>query len=702
MEDLINYLYILKKRWLIASVIFISVLVAGYLRAEKEVPLYRAKGQILAQANETSPYGYNLPQSLKSEKNLYNELTIIKSENLAETVIRDLNLDMNVSQILGSFNILNPNYTEILEFSYISVDPKQAARIVNSWMENYVNLNEKALLSENLSLKTFLEQQIPKSREDLKSASEELKLFKQKNRILDIQIEATATTSAINKLANQIDGIKVTLAAENTRLRSFEQVFGTSNSEDAIFSTFLGESPLASSMLKELQKLRNDIENQRLRFEDNHPQIIILQKQETILRRQIQEYLGKIFVGNSNRLQRYNNIDDILQPGVIQKELVQEYWNLQKNIRVLRKQLQALEELYSFYKQRINQIPELEFQQRQLEREIAAREKIIDSLIESNQEQQLALNKKTSNLKLIQYAKVPEKSFSNKKSQILVQTLITAVLISYFGAYIIDRLDDKITSLEDIQKIFDSPVLGRIPKFSKTNNIRKQGKFSQIPVMDCPNSTTSEAFRMLFAGVGFIQSKGNLKSISISSSMPNEGKSIVSANLALVGAEVGFKVLLIDTDLRKPSQSSLWNIKQKKGLVNFLKGEIDIKELPFVSTANNLDVVVAGTTESNPLTLIVSEKMTNLLTYCQEKYDLIIIDSPPLTIGAEISILAKQVDGLLMITRPANLTRSAVQSSKEIINQSELKLMGLVLNCLSSKDKYGYYDISYYYRKKIK
>lgn len=702
MNDLLNYFQILKRRWLIASSIFICVLFLGYSRAEKEVPLYRAKGQMLSQTRETIPYSPDVSESLAPlvfQKNLANELTLIRSENLAKSVIKDLNLNLTVSEILENFSVFNPKDTDILEFSYISDDPQKASTIVNSWMENYVKLDEETVLSENVSLKTFLEEQIPKSRKELESASRRLKSFKQNNRILDIQVEASATTSALNELAQQIDTIKVELSAEKTNLQELEKVFGVSNSDNAILSTFVAESPLAGSMLEELQKLKNEIENEKLRFGEDHPKIIKLRKKETILRRQIEDYISKIFVGDINRLQKYGNADQILQPGTVQKGLVQEYWNLKRNIQVLNKKLQSLEELYSSYKQKVDQIPELEFQQKQLEREVVAREKILANLIESNQEQQLALNKKPTNLKLVQYADIPEESFSDQKRLKIFQSIIGAVLAGSLGAYIVDRLDDKIKSLEDFQNILDFPILGRIPQFSKTDNIGEENKFSQIPVIDSPKSLSSEAFRMLFAAISFIQSQKNIKSIAISSSMPNEGKSTISANLALVGAEIGLKVLLIEADLRKPSQSSIFNIKQQKGLVDFLKGEIDIHNLPFVSTANSLDILFAGTKEFNPLSLIVSEKMTDLLAYCHKNYDLIIIDSPPITMSAESSILAKKVDGFLMVARPSKVTRSAVESSKEIIQQSELKLQGLILNCISSNDGYGYYNNYYYYQK---
>ena len=695
MQELIGYLQILRRRWLIALAVFVSVLIFGFVRANKEVPLYKAKGQILV-FNKPLPYSDKFAHVLE-KKNLANELALIKSENLAEVVTNNLNLNSSVSNLLRQFNVINPEGTDILDFSYVSRDPQEAATILNAWMESYVKLDQQTVLSENLALQTFLARQIPESRENLELAAQNLKFFKQKNRILDIRAEAAATTKAINGLEQQIDNHKVQLVAENARLQSLQQIFGMSNSEDAILSTFVSESPIAKSMLEQHQKLKNEIDKERLRFGENHPQIANLKKQETVLRQQLQDYLGKILIGDSNRLLKYNDIDQIFQPGAIQTGLVQEYWGTQRKIQVLRQTLQSLEILKQSYKQRVNQIPELEFQQKQLEREVAAREKILENLIQSNQEVELALSKQSSNLELIQYAEVPTESFSNKKQSMLMRSLMTAVLMSCLSAYIIDKLDDKITDFEDVQKILDCPVLGRIPEFSEKNNIKKQGQFSQTPVIDLPNSVTSEAFRILFTGTSTLYSKENLKTILISSSIPSEGKSTMAANLALVGTEVGLKVLLIEADLRKPSQSSIWNIKSKKGLVDFLRGKSDIRGL-LVSTAKNVDVLVAGKAVSNPLSLIASEKMTNLLKYCQEIYDLIIIDSPPLTVGAEAPVLRKMVDGILMISRLGRLTHSAVESSKQYIVQSDLKLIGLVCNALSPRDRYGYYK-KYYYQK---
>ena len=696
MEELLGYFQILRRRWLISSAIFISVLVLGFIRASKEVPMYRAKGQILVSSESASPWSPEFGQyAWFEQRNLANELAIIKSENLAERVAEQLNLDMSASQLLQKFNVVNPEGTDLLDFSYTSPDPQQATSILNSWMENYVRLDQQTALSESITLKEFLEEQIPKSQEDLRLSAQKLKFFKQKNRILDIETRATSIASAITELDKQRETLQVELDAENIRLQHLEQFLGTNNSEEAILSTLVTDSPLGSSMLEKLQEIKSKIDQEKLRFGQNHPQIVSLKKQEASLRQQLQDYMNKNFVADSNSLIRYSNVENILQPGEIQKQLVQEHWNTERKVAVLQQQLQSLDKLKLTYNQQINEIPELEFKQKQLEREVFAREKILENLIENNQEVQLNLNKKPSHLDLIQYAEVPKDSFFDRKQTLLVQSFVGAIFISFLVAYILDKLDDKITSLDDVQKILDYPVIGRIPEFSEENNIKINGQFSQIPVKELPSSIISEAFNFLFTGIQLISPEKH-KTILISSCLPSEGKSTVAANLALSAIEIGLKVLLIEVDLRKPSQCKIWNIEQDQGTVDFLSGDSPLESL-FVPTANNLDLLVAGKVESKPLNLITSDNMTELLNYAHENYDLVIIDAPPLTVGAETAILGRMVDGVIMVSRLGKLTRSSIENNKDLITRSNLKIIGLVYNSTSSREKYGYYKNYYGY-----
>lgn len=683
MEELLNYIRILKRRWPIALNVFLTILVIGFISSIRQQPQYRAKGRILVSPDSLSYL--NQPNN-QIGSNLSNEMAIIESENLARVVIKELNLDTKASKLLNNFDVVNPQDTSILEFSYLSSNPEEAAKILNAWMESYVGLAKQSVLSENLSFQQFLESQIPKSQEELRLAAENLKSFKQKNRILDINTESSELTSTISQLDEEIDSINVELATARTELQSLQEVFGTDNSQEAIFSTFISESPLAASMLEELQRLQNEIDKEKIRFGENHPQVLSLQKQAELQRQQLREYVNKVFVGDERQISQFNDVDQILQPGAIQKQLVQQYWETQRRIQALEQRLQSLEALNASYKERINEIPELEFQQKQLEREVAAREQILNNLIKNNQEIQVSLNRQPTNLELIQYAEVPQEATYNARRLILWQTLGTGIVLAWLSAFIVDKLDNKIYDIKDVRRVFKSPVLAEIPQFFQTN-LEKNDENSQLTLLNSPTSEGSEAFRILFTRSNLAQDTP--KTILVSSTIPQEGKSTVAANLGLVGAELGLRVLLIEAQLRNPSQSKIWNSQKESGLVSFLKGSSDIASIPrlIISKVKNLDILAAEKLVSNPLNLVGSERMRELLTYARQNYDLVIIDSGAIAKSAEVPILGKMVDGILIVARLGNLTQTEVKNSQEIIAESNLPLIGLVHNCVSNKSK---------------
>jgi capsular exopolysaccharide synthesis family protein len=200
-----------------------------------------------------------------------------------------------------------------------------------------------------------------------------------------------------------------------------------------------------------------------------------------------------------------------------------------------------------------------------------------------------------------------------------------------------------------------------------------------------------------------LNSDNELKIIAVSSTVPGEGKSTVSANLAAALAQMGRRVLLIDADMRNPSQQATWKILNLTGLSNVLAGMAE-PENAIQHMLPNLDLISAGITPPNPIALLESHRMTHLLEEFSESYDYVIVDTPPLLLVADGLILAKVADGLLLVARPEVLNSTAAASVKATLEQSSINILGLVVNGVNVKDShhYGYgYGYSYgygYYR----
>jgi capsular exopolysaccharide synthesis family protein len=196
---------------------------------------------------------------------------------------------------------------------------------------------------------------------------------------------------------------------------------------------------------------------------------------------------------------------------------------------------------------------------------------------------------------------------------------------------------------------------------------------------------------MLQANLKFLSSDRLIKTIVVTSSVPNEGKSVVSANLALARAQLGHKVLLIDADMRRPCQHQIWDLLNDTGLSNTIVEQFDPRTV-IKNVAPNLDVLTAGVIPPNPVVLLDSQRMAALIDQFSNSYDLVVIDTPSLNTVADVPILGRMADGVLIVTRPGVVDEASATFAKERLEQSDQTVLGQVINgVIHDNEPYSYY-----------
>lgn len=231
---------------------------------------------------------------------------------------------------------------------------------------------------------------------------------------------------------------------------------------------------------------------------------------------------------------------------------------------------------------------------------------------------------------------------------------------------------------------------------------------SEIVVVENPKSPEAEMFRNLRTNIQFMNADSDKKVMLVTSTIPGEGKSYVSANLAAAFAQLDKKVLIIDTDMRKGRQYSLFNLQPRPGLSNFLSGVVDndfigekdnIENYIQETEVENLYLISAGSVPPNPSELLVSKKMKNIIELLIKKFDIIIFDAPPCLIVADALILARLVDFNILVTAQ-NVTKiEDLNKAKTAIENVGGKLAGVVLNKVQVTTKK--YESAYYYGDKL-
>lgn len=287
------------------------------------------------------------------------------------------------------------------------------------------------------------------------------------------------------------------------------------------------------------------------------------------------------------------------------------------------------------------------------------------------------------------------------RPRVLINTLLASIvgaMMALGAIFLMEYLDDRIKSPRELMSIASAPLLGAVTRIPQAiaDKSGTTNTTSLITIRE-PRNPISESYRGIRTNLQFANVDSNITSLIVTSAVPNEGKTTTAANLAIVMAQSGMKVAVVDADLRKPSQHKIFGIPAKTGLMNALFND-GISPLRFAAQGSipNLSVIPCGKRPPNPSEIIGSQRMRNLVQQLQQEVDIVIFDAPPLLAVTDAQILATQVDGVLLVVKQGT-EKGAVARAAESLEQVNARLLGMVMNNMrrTASDEYYYYE--YYY-----
>jgi len=209
--------------------------------------------------------------------------------------------------------------------------------------------------------------------------------------------------------------------------------------------------------------------------------------------------------------------------------------------------------------------------------------------------------------------------------------------------------------------------------------------------LTAPKSPITEQFRTVRTSIEFSSVDTDLRSIVVTSPSPGEGKSTITANLAIVFAQQGQRVLLIDTDLRKPTVHYTFHMENLVGVTNILTKQATLGQAVQATGQENLQILTSGPIPPNPSELLSSKSMKNLLEIAKNEYDLVIFDTPPLLAVTDAQILSHLTDGVVLVISSENTQKDSAKKAKELLESAQAKILGVVLNNKKEEDNLYYY-----------
>lgn len=705
--DLQRYWLVIKRRWLATSVVALLCVAAATYLALTEKSRYRASGQILVKGRDRSATLTGIAPELTTQETLGRETSalatqqqLMQSSDVLTEVIDELELESSEGDLLAP-DVLRQGLslrplpgTNIVQLTYEAADPKFAAAVINSLMATYIDKNIENNRLEARAAREFIETELPRSQAAVNAAAEQLRLFRVRNEVVNLEQEAEATVDLLQAVENEMRGFQSALAANSAQISTLESQLDLSSQEAQELSK-LTSAQSVQEALTDLAEVQAQLAVQGANYTENHPIVANLRRQEaallTLLNSRVEGVIDRAYSDNVSDYE-FSPIESGITNNLLQARVEQQS---------LEQRVQDLEDTREQYLRWSEVLPTLEKEELEIRNDLSSAQQEYDLLSGRLQEVKLAENQTIGTAQIQEIATIPTMAIDNRNKQIklIIAGTGAGVLLGVATAFVLDLLDKSVKTAKDAEALLGYTLLGLIPKFTTSADEATQdgavlpasgGISPRIVTQSGAQPLIAAAYQMLQANLKFIRSDHPLRIFVVSSSVAREGKSEVSANLAVSMAQVGRRVLLIDADMRSPSQHHLWNVINRIGLSHVLVGEGKLQDA-LLPVAENVTLLPAGVVPPNPLALVDSERMAKLMAHLAQQYDYVILDSPPLIGAADAAVLGRMADGVLLIVRPRRVDSASALATKALLSRSGAEVLGFVANGVNVNNEHDDY-----------
>ena len=696
--NLSEYLVKLKRRWKPALTIFLLTLglTAGLSLLQKKT--YQAEGKIVFKQRSSAAYtgigedAGTLDPILDNQTPLSTQIEILESNPLIQQVIDRHKLTDDEGEPLTPKDFRKKLTTElvggtdVIEVKYKHPSAKKSSEIVNTLMDVYVQEQIRGNQSEPAAAKEFIDRELPTVEGRVSQAESEISAFREENDIVDLTEEKRGLVTNLGTLNQEISTRGSELQGVQAQTSALQSQLGLDRNQ-AVAVDQLAGSPEVQSILTQLSETESNLSQERQRFSEEHPSVASLRDGKNDLTQQLRGLVTNAVGQDLEVSQGLLQKQDSLKENQLEK-----FITLKINELNLQQQVASLYNSQQEYLKRANDIPRLERKERELIRNAEAASATYEKLLDNLQEVELAASQESSNADIVEYSSVPDKG-SSGRTMLLGLGIVLGAFLANLSVILLEMQDRSLKTLAEIKKKFAYQTIGITPLESPAYQDR-------IVTREEPDSFSSEVYRMIQANLKFLTSDKPPKVILITSSVPEEGKSTVTANLAAAISQLGRSVLLIDGDLRRSSQHQLWDVNNNKGVKDVITNQFSLASV-ISKPMPNLSLLTSGIVNSNPLSILDAPEMSDLVGRSRREYDLILIDAPPLAVTADVLTLSKLVDGIVFVTRPGVVEQESAELAQETLTNTGQKVLGMIVNGVKPNDfdRYSYhgrYAKSYY------
>ena len=707
-----------RRRFWFAGV-FTGVLAISVPLAVSKQPIYQSYMQILVEPNyQTALNGNSSGEYLEREfadstiqVDYATQLKVFKSAKILNLVadklitnqvgdelitedlknLNDLNhedkidyLASYLKQSLSVYQILGDDektQTKIIEASYTGSDPVKTKIVLEAIQEVYVQYNleqQEKRLRDGLN---FVNKQIPKAQQELLKAEAAVTQLSKAHNLISPEEDARAVKENIRQIEQQRSELKAQRSEARGDLAALQKQLGLPQDNTLALSR-LSQSPRYQNLLDKLQETEILLATQQQKFTNDNPIIKSLiderDSQKALLKDEAEKVLGKVppnFLADLEYLSKQGHLvgSDI--------NFIDQITESQSNLAGIRQRDLSLAKTEAKLEQELSEFPELIARYKSLTQEAEVKREAIQRLLQAKQELEVELNRGGFNWQIVEPPQPGLQIAPNLQKDLLL-SLVVASFMGLTAAFIKETIDQRISNTEEITSKIALPLLGTIPKLST------KGFLSQLPLLNSQITSAKEviewqpyreAIDMIYENLRLSSAYSSLKSLAVTSAIAGEGKSTFTLGLALTVARHQHRVLIIDADLRCPSQHQPFELNNESGLSDYLASKIGqpaINQVTFLG--ETIDIITSGTQTSDPVKLLSTQKLNYLIKQQKQNYDLIIVDTPPVLGMVDAVKVASVCNNTVVVTRLNKVKASELLETTAFL--SNLKVLGIVAN----------------------
>jgi len=683
-----DYIFILlKRKWLVIGV-FLTIFLAVALYTFLLTPIFRASAKL--QITEDNPgshvsasdklpefFGYEEPEKFQQT-----QYDILQSQSLARRVVEALNLPEDTAWNL-EINPVPNSY--LVEVACQSPDKAVAQKVVNAVADEYMYLSIDRRNESFALVRKWLDKQLREMAAKVQEAQKKLYKFGQKTDIYTLEDKDNVVVQKFIDLSSLLTKAQAEKVAKEAQFKQIR--------EKGPNAPLIVNHPLIATLRQQLVSQEAKISAMKKVYRGGHPDLQAEQANLAELQGRLQAEVQRLQESVQADYEAANRTENLLNNSFTDQK--GQMANLQDNLinfQILKRDAQTNEQLYQ-------------------------------ALLARVKEASIAGTMVPANVAVIDPGQLPDKPYKPKTGRDLALAAILGLTLGVGLAFLLENLDDSIQSIDDLERTCNLSSLGMLPLLGGNGKmlpghrekleekgvrrylplLRRRGQAcadaesGDLIVFKNPRSPASEAIRQAHTAIMLSASGRPPAVILVTSANPSEGKTMVASNLALTFALGGQQTLLIDCDLRKPRIHKIFQLDLQPGLSNYLTGSATLEEILRPASIPNLSVLTSGTHPPSPGILVNSQEFKDLLEQLRQRFNHIIIDTPPILAFSDGLIISVLTDGVLLVTRHNCTNKSHGRLAQQRLHQIHAPLLGAVLNCVDSHGQaYGGYNYKYY------